>query len=219
MIGGTSRVRCGHNARHFGIATAPLIALAGASAFGATLALQGPLSNYAAGLVIILTRPFVAGNTIAVSDVSGVVEDIKLPATTLIGEDGEVITVPNKDIVGQVIVNSHARRVVESHLCIDMSADVEAATDALQKAVDGLAGVRDTDAPAPQVGVHGFTFGGIVLAIRVWVPSRHYFEMRYAVNRAALDSLNDAGIQMLAPRGDALLDPAILEDDGEALSR
>ena len=57
---------------NFGIAIAPLIALAGASAFGATLALQGPLSNYAAGFVIVLTRPFVVGNTIAVSDVSGV---------------------------------------------------------------------------------------------------------------------------------------------------
>ena len=81
---------------NFGVAIAPLIALAGASAFGATLALQGPLSNYAAGLIIILTRPFVVGNTIAVSEVSRVVEDIKLPATTLIGEDGEFITVPNK---------------------------------------------------------------------------------------------------------------------------
>ncbi len=200
---------------NFGIAIAPLIALAGASAFGATLALQGPLSNYAAGLVIVLTRPFVVGNTIAVSDVSGVVEDIKLPATTLIGEDGELITVPNKDIVGQVIVNSHARRVVESRMCIDADADVDRAINALRIAVEGLDKIRDSEAPAPQIGVHGFTFGGIVLAIRVWVPSRSYFEMRYAVNRVALDSLNSENIPMLAPRGDALLDPAIFDEESE----
>ena len=200
---------------NFGIAIAPLIALAGASAFGATLALQGPLSNYAAGLIIILTRPFVVGNTIAVSEVSGVVEDIKLPATTLVGEDGELITVPNKDIVGRVIVNSHARRVVEARICVDMNADIDRATDALREAVASVEEVNADDAPQPQVGVHGFTFGGTVLAMRVWVPSRHYFELRYAVNRAALDSLNRAGIPMLAPRGDALLDPAIFEDESE----
>ena len=199
-------------------AIAPLVALAGASAFGATLALQGPLSNYAAGLIIILTRPFVVGNTIAVSEVSGVVEDIKLPATTLIGEDGEFITVPNKDIVGQVIVNSHARRVVETHMCIDSSADVDGAIEALRSAIDGLDKIIDSAAPTPQVGVHGFTFGGIVLAIRVWVPSRSYFDLRYAVNRAALDAFNAANIPMLAPRGDVLLDPAIFDDESNGLS-
>ena len=149
------------------------------------------------------------------SDVSGVVEDIKLPATTLIGEDGELITVPNKDIVGQVIVNSRARRVVESRMCIDADADVDRAINALRIAVEGLDKIRDSGAPSPQIGVHGFTFGGIVLAIRVWVPSRSYFEMRYAVNRAALDSLNSENIPMLVPRGDALLDPAIFDDESE----
>ena len=203
---------------NFGIAIASLIALAGASAFGATLALQGPLSNYVAGLVIVLTRPFVVGNTIAVSEVSGVVEDIKLPATTLIGEDGEIITVPNKDIVGQVIVNSHARRVVETRMCVHSSADVDRAIEALRTAIEGLDAVKDADGPRPQIGVHGFTFGGIVLAIRVWVPSRSYFELRYAVNRAALESLNGANIPMLTPRGDVLLDPAIFEDESDRLS-
>ena len=179
---------------NFGVAIAPFIALAGASAFGATLALQGPLSNYAAGLVIVLTRPFVVGNTIAVAEVSGVVEDIKLAATSLVGEDGEIITVPNKEIVGQVIVNSHARRVVETRICVDTGADIEKAVGALRTAVEGLDEIDASGAPAPQVGIHGFTFGGIVLAIRIWVPSRRYFELRYAINRAALSSLNAAGI-------------------------
>jgi small conductance mechanosensitive channel len=86
---------------NFGISIAPLIALAGASAFGATLAIQGPLSNYGAGLTIILTRPFKVGSTITVRGVGGVVEDINLGFTLLLGEDGEQITIPNKEIVGQ----------------------------------------------------------------------------------------------------------------------
>ncbi|MDD9918213.1 MAG: mechanosensitive ion channel, partial [Rhodospirillaceae bacterium] len=78
---------------NFGITIAPLIALAGASAFGATFALQGPLSNYGAGLAIILTRPFVVGNTVKIQNVSGVVEEVSLAATVLRGEAREPITV------------------------------------------------------------------------------------------------------------------------------
>ena len=73
---------------NFGISIAPLIAVAGAGAFGATMAIQGPLSNYGAGLSIILGRPFVVGDTITLGRTSGVVEDVKLAATVLVGEDG-----------------------------------------------------------------------------------------------------------------------------------
>ncbi|MEE8352798.1 MAG: mechanosensitive ion channel family protein, partial [Rhodospirillales bacterium] len=113
---------------NFGISIAPLIALAGASAFGATMALQGPLSNYGAGLSIILARPFAVGNTITVNhDTSGVVEDITLAYTKLIGQDGEQITIPNKEIVGRVIVNSEKNRIVETKICIGESEDAERA--------------------------------------------------------------------------------------------
>ena len=63
----------------FGITIAPFVAALGALAFGASFAIQGPLSNYGAGLTIILTRPFIVGNTIAVAGASGVVEKIQLP--------------------------------------------------------------------------------------------------------------------------------------------
>ena len=91
---------------NFGVSTSPLIALAGASAFGATLALQGPLSNYGAGFAILMSLQFLVGDSITIGKVSGAVEDITLAATVLTGEDGEKITVPNKEIVGQMIVNS-----------------------------------------------------------------------------------------------------------------
>ncbi|MBT4045689.1 MAG: mechanosensitive ion channel, partial [Rhodospirillaceae bacterium] len=118
---------------NFGISTAPLIALAGASAFGATLAMQGPLSNYGAGLSIILSRPFAVGDTITVKNVSGTVEEITLAATVLVGEDGEQITVPNKEIVGEVIVNSHTQRVVETRIAIGFGEDAERAVSVLRQ--------------------------------------------------------------------------------------
>ena len=100
----------------FGITIAPFIAAIGAIAFGASLAIQGPLSNYGAGIAIILGRPFVVGNTITLLDVSGVVEEVRLGATLLSTEDGEIITIPNKQILGEILHNSFANKVVESKI-------------------------------------------------------------------------------------------------------
>lgn len=184
---------------NFGISIAPLIALAGASAFGATMALQGPLSNYGAGLSIILARPFVVGNTISVGDTAGVVDEVKMAHTRLIGEDGEVITIPNKDIVGRVIVNSETRRVVQTKIALAPEADLDKAVAAVRSAVAAALPQPEEDAegPDPQVGLHDFTFGGLVLGVRFWVPSSRYYELRYKVNRAILDALRNAGVGML----------------------
>lgn len=194
---------------NFGISIAPLIALAGAGAFGATMALQGPLSNYGAGLSIILARPFVVGNTITVGDTSGVVDEVKMAYTRLLGEDGERITIPNKDIVGRVIVNSETRRVVQTKIALAADADLERATQAVQKAVAGALPPKDAEAGGaePQVGLHDFTFGGLVLGVRFWVPSSRYYELRYAVNRAILDALRGAGVPLLAG-----VQPAVMAD-------
>ena len=143
---------------NFGITIAPLIALAGASAFGATLAIQGPLSNYGAGLAIILSRPFIVGNTITVENVSGVVEEITLAATVLVGEDDEKIRVPNKEIVGQVIVNSDISRVVETRIYVAGGDDVEHAISVLRETLKKFDDIRQD--PPPQVGVHDFAYGG-----------------------------------------------------------
>ncbi len=181
---------------NFGVSIAPLIALAGAGAFGATIAIQGPLSNYGAGVSIILARPFVVGNTITVNKgASGVVEEITLAHTILLGEDGEKITVPNKEIVGRVIINSDRRRVVQSRIAIAHGQDIDAAIAAARKAVASIADVAD--GPAPEIGIHDFTYGGIILGIRFWVPSSRYLQMRYAVNEAALKELNAADIKLM----------------------
>lgn len=199
---------------NFGISIAPLIALAGASAFGATIALQGPLSNYGAGLSIILTRPFAVGNTITVNrDTSGVVEDITLGHTILIGEDGERITIPNKEIVGRIIVNSKKNRVVLTKICIGESEDAEQAVTVLRDTLQSIDEVND--GPKPQVGIHDFTYGGIVLGLRFWVPSDRYFQVRYAVNGAALSALKQAGIKLLAAGALAVSAASLSADDEE----
>jgi small conductance mechanosensitive channel len=198
---------------NFGISIAPLIALAGAAAFGATLAIQGPLSNYGAGLAILLSRNFGVGNTITVGKVSGVVEDITLAMTVLTSEDGERITIPNKEIVGQVIVNSRDNRIVETRIAITQAADGDRAIALLK---DVLANLPDVSkSPAPQVGVHDFTYGGVILGVRVWVPTVRYFQLRYAVNGAFQRALKSNGIELLSGGAVSVAAPA-LTADGES---
>jgi len=200
---------------NFGIEIAPFIALAGASAFGATLALQGPLSNYGAGLSIILSRPFVVGDTINVQGVSGVVHEITLAQTILYGEDNEKISVPNKEVVGQVIVNSKQRRVVQTKVLVaDESRAVEA-IDIISKALEEQG--DDFAESSPLVGIHDFTYGGVVIGVRYWVQSEKYFSSRYTTNRTIFDSLRKAGIDLSSssgsPAGAVVLDSLSADDD------
>ena len=195
---------------NLGVELAPIVAFVGAGALGATFALQGVLSNYAAGLALILSRPFVVGNTIRVQGVSGVVKEISLTATLLDGEDGERITIPNKDVVGQVLVNSHAFRIVETRIAVEEDTDLEATFFALSDAIRSVDGVAAD--PAPRVGLHDFTYGGFVIGLRFWVPSMRYFEVRYAANKAAQLSLRARGIALLPASGLALSGKALAGD-------
>lgn len=179
---------------NFGITIAPLIALAGASAFGATFALQGPLSNYGAGLAIILTRPFVVGNTVKIQKVSGVVEEVSLAATVLRGEDGEKITVPNKEVVGQILVNSDANRIVESVLYVGTDEDPLKVADLVR---DVLSAELGPDVAPPLVGIQDFAYGGVAIGVRYWAPSTQYFQTRYAMNAKIKQALDTAGVKLL----------------------
>jgi small conductance mechanosensitive channel len=181
---------------NFGIDIAPLVALGGAAALGLSFAIQGPVSNYGAGLVIILTRPFVVGDTVLFQGVSGVVEEVALSATTLLGEDGEKITIPNRKIVGEILVNSDDHRIVESQIVIAATSDPEAVIAAVEAAFAGFPDL--SEGGTPQVGIHDFSFGGIVLGLRYWVPSTRYYRTRYAVNRAAYAALKGAGVELLS---------------------
>jgi small conductance mechanosensitive channel len=176
---------------NFGISIAPLIALASASAFGATIALQGPLSNYGAGLSIIMGRAFTVG------DVIGIVEKVTLASTTLRGEDGEIITIPNKEIVGEVITSFGVRRIVEMSIPISFSADADKAVAALKRAVVDFPEISRE--PSPQIGVHDFTPMGIVLGVRYWVSASGYYPVRHAVNAAFLKSLRAADVALPQP--------------------
>ncbi len=184
----------------FGITIAPFIAALAAMAFGASFAIQGPLSNYGAGLVIILSRPFVVGNTITVSNVSGVVDEIGLGATILKDEDGVKITIPNKHIVGEILHNSEERRIVEEIVGISYDSDPEKAIRTVKEALDGFQEITQT--PPPQVGIQEFGDSSISIGLRYWVPSNQYFKIRYQVNLVVYQHLKARDIEIPFPQRD-----------------
>jgi small conductance mechanosensitive channel len=99
-----------------GLSITPLIAALGGLAVGASFAIQGPVSNYGTGFVIILTRMFKVGDTISVQGCFGVVKEITLATTQLVVEDGKEIVIPNKHVVGEIHRNAYANRLVEGSI-------------------------------------------------------------------------------------------------------
>ncbi len=178
----------------------PLVALLGASAFGVTLAVQGPISNYGAGIVIIFTRPFVVGNTLTVQGQYGQVKEITLAFTQLENEDGELITIPNKHIMGEIYVNSGGCRVVEGVIGISYESDPDAVIAAVRQAVATVDGVASE--PAPQVGIDKFADSSVDIAYRCWVPTQTYHATRFLVNRAAYRSVLECGASIPFPQLD-----------------
>jgi len=184
----------------FGISIAPFIAALGAIAFGSSLAIQGPLSNYGAGLTLIMTRPFVVGNTIMVQDVSGVVEEIRLAATVLSTEDGEELTIPNKLIVGEILRNSFANKIIETSVGISYDDNPKQAIEVLQQVLGQFSEICKD--PAPQVGIEAFADSSINIGLRYWVPTKQYFNILYRVNLAIHQALAEANITIPFPQQD-----------------
>ena len=184
----------------FGITIAPFVAALAAMAFGASFAIQGPLANYGAGLVIILTRPFVVGNTIKVSDVSGIVEEVKLGATILTDEDGVKITIPNKHIVGEIIHNSEEKKIVEEIVGISYDSDPKKAIQIIKEALEPFEEISKE--PPPQIGIQEFGDSSINIGLRYWIPTNTYFKILYQANLSVYQHLKAKNIKIPFPQRD-----------------
>ncbi|MHC4604892.1 MAG: mechanosensitive ion channel family protein [Planctomycetota bacterium] len=182
----------------FGLSIAPFIAAIGALAFGATYALQGPLSNYASGLTIIMGRPFIVGDTISVKEVNGVVDEIKLACTNLITEDGVKVTIPNKHIVGEILWSSKKQRIIEASVGISYGDDPEKAISIIRETLKSCPDVDDE--PAVQIGIDEFGDSSVNIAYRYCVQTGKYFQTKYAINLAVFKALQKANITIPFPQ-------------------
>lgn len=186
-----------------GIEITPFVALIGAGAFGLSLAVQGPVSNYGAGIVLIITRPFKVGDTLTLGDLTGLVDSVNLGNTRLVNEDDETITIPNRKVLGEILINSYDHRIVDGVVGIDYGADPEVAIAKIQEAlltVEGIAPDRK-----PDVGIDSFGDSSIDIGFRVWVVTRRYHRIRFMLNMAVFKALREAGITIPFPQRDVHL--------------
>jgi len=187
----------------FGLTISPLIAAVSAAVFGASFAIQAPLSNYAAGLTLILSRPFAVGDTVTLLDHSGVVEDIRLAATTLSNEMGQSITIPNKHIVGEIVVNSKENRLAKGGIGISYDADHRRAVAVIERTLASMPDVSKD--PLPLVGIGSFGDFSVNLDFTYRVPTRHFGRIVRAVNQAVYEALKKENIAIPFPRQDVYL--------------
>lgn len=181
-----------------GISIAPFIAAIGAVSLTAGLALQGSVSNYAAGVLLIINRPFKVGDTLSVAGVYGVVEEIKLAYTALRNEDEELITVPNKQMIGDILVNSFEFRVVEAVIGVAYEGNPQKAIEIIKGVLDSFDEVSKEHKPV--VGIAKFGDSAIELGLRYWVPTKSFFKSQYEVNLAIYTALHVNGITIPFPQ-------------------
>ena len=186
-----------------GVSITPLIAAIGGLAVGASFAIQGPVSNYGAGLVFILTRMYQVGDTITVQGCSGLVEDVSLSTTILRTEDGERIVIPNKQIAGEIHTNSFQYRIVEGVVGIAYGDDPAQASDVIRRALQRVDGVAAE--PAPQIGIGSFGDSSINIDYRFWVPTERFFEVKHKANLAVFQAIGASGISIPFPQREVQL--------------
>lgn len=185
-----------------GISVTPFVAAIGAISLGAGLAAQGLLANYGAGLNIIITRPFVIGDTITVQGETGLVDEVHMAFTVLKDEDDVRITIPNRHIIGEILHNSAANKLAETMVGVSYGSDPEKVIEVLH-AVLKKQGVAETRTPL--IGIDSFGDSGINFGVRFWVPTQRFHELRFGVNNAIYNALDVAGITIPFPQREVRL--------------
>lgn len=178
-----------------GIQTASIVAVLGAAGLAIGLALQGTLQNIAAGIMLLLLRPFKVGDYIdggAGVSVAGTVEEVNLFTTRLTKPDGICEYVPNSALWSNSIRNysRNPTRRLDLEVEISVRDDVNRAIEALRALAD--ADPRVLREPAPQVMVSRFDDSTAVLNVRVWANIDTFWDMRWDLSRKVRQTLNDA---------------------------
>ena len=157
-----------------------LIALLSLFALAVSLSVQDVLANVVSGMVILIAKPFVAGNFISTQNAEGTVERIGLMYTHLVTADNKAVMIPNKEISTERIINYTAKdyRRVDVKLCIGSEIDTDAVLDALAAACKRAEEGREAIKP-PFVGISAYQGGGIEYIARVYAPTEAYWDVYY----------------------------------------
>ncbi len=183
----------------FGLETTSLVAALGAAGLAIGLALQGTLSNVAAGVMLILFRPMKVGDFVEVAGEMGTVKDISLNYTELASLSNTQIIIPNSEVWGNAITNYsvYDTRRAEWTFGVSYDADLKAAERIIHDTIMG--DTRSKSEPEPFIQVTNLGDSSVDFLVRVWVDAADYFAYRADMTRAVKEALDAGGIGIPFP--------------------
>lgn len=185
-----------------GVQTASLIALLGAAGLAVGLAMQGSLANFAAGVLIVLFRPYKVGDWIEGGGVSGAVEEVQILTTVLKTGDNKRVIIPNSQIMGTTITNYSANETRRVDLVVGVSYSDD--LDKVRKELEGLvaADERILKDPAVTIAVSELADSSVNFVLRPWVKTADYWGVYFDLTEAIKKRFDEVGISIPFPQQD-----------------
>ncbi len=184
----------------FGIQTASFVAVLGAAGFAVGFALQGSLSNFASGVMLLVFRPFAVGDFIDAAGIAGTVSEIGVFTTILSTPDNVKILVPNGKLYGDIIKNFTAfdTRRVDWLIGIGYDSSIEKAKEVLVSilAAEG----RVLKDPEPMIAVSELADSSVNLVMRAWVKKEDYWGVKFDLTRTVKEEFDKNGIDIPFPQ-------------------
>ena len=188
-----------------GIETTSFIAIFGAAGLAVGLALQGSLSNFAAGVLIVLFRPYRVGDFVEAAGVAGTVEQVQILTTVLKTPDNKQIIVPNSQIMDSIITNYSVKdtRRVDMKVGVSYEDDL----DKVHKVLNELVAAEDRilDDPACTIAVAELADSSVNFVLRPWVKAEDYWGVHFDMTEAIKKRFDKEGITFPFPQQDVYL--------------
>lgn len=184
----------------FGVQTTSFVAVLGAAGFAVGFALQGSLSSFAAGVLILVLRPFRQGDYIEAAGVAGTVQEIQLFVTVLSTPDNVRILVPNSKIYGDTIKNYSANptRRIDLVIGVGYGSSLEQAQEVLARVIQSEP--RVLQEPTPQIAVAELADSSVNFVVRPWVKREDYWSVRFDLTERIKQELDQADIEIPFPQ-------------------
>jgi len=184
----------------FGVETTSFVAILGAAGFAIGFALQGSLANFAAGVLLLVLRPFQIGDFVEAGGVSGTVKDIQLFTSVLATPDNIKVMVPNAQIYSGVIRNYNAYETRRIDLAVGIGYG-----DSIEHALETATGLMVGDErilsdPAPVAMVSDLGDSSVNLKLRMWVHVDDYWDVSFDMTRRVKEAFDDGGIEIPYPQ-------------------
>jgi small conductance mechanosensitive channel len=185
--------------QQLGVRETSILAVLGAASLAVGLAIQGALSNVAAGVMILILRPYRVGDVVEVNGRSGTVKSLDLFATLLSDADNLDVFVPNSKVFGDVIINysTPANRRMELSFRLHYEDDLDQALAVLLDCAK--ADKRVLAKPAPDARVTALGDSAVTLALHAWAPVNVYWDVRFEMIRRAKLAMDAAGFVVPYP--------------------